>query len=269
MKSFRTLLERRRDYEKKGRGFNEFCKVQGAMYSYENTFNEKTVEWHPHIHMFALLDQWIDQQEFSEYWHSITGDSMVVDVRRAKKEKGQGYSKAAAEVCKYALKFGDLSVEKTWEAFKVLKGKRLTGSFGLLWGVKIPDTMTDDMPEGDLPYLEMLYKFVYGKNSHYDLAMTRMVEPQAKIDRMSEEEVTTDRHDMREIERGAKTAEVRTVAGGAPLRRPQQGRKKQHWKVPPVTRVRVRQRIRRWDGYLYNIDLFPYVEHRLLAFIED
>ena len=57
------------------------------------------------------------------------------------------------------------------------------------------------------------------------------------------------------------------VAGGAPLRRPQQRRKKQHWKVPPVTRVRVLQRIRRWDGYLYNIDLFPYVEHRLLAFI--
>ena len=56
--------------------------------------------------------------------------------------------------------------------------------------------------------------------------MTRQVEPQAKIDRMSEEEATTDRHDMREMERGAKTAEVRTVAGGAPLRRPQQGRKK-------------------------------------------
>jgi len=77
------------------------------------------------------------------------------------------------------LKFGDLSVEKTWEAFKVLKGKRLTGSFGLLWGVKIPDTMTDDMPEGDLPYLEMLYKFAYGKKSYYDLAMTRHVEPQS------------------------------------------------------------------------------------------
>ena len=267
MKSFRTLLERRRDYEKKGRGFNEFCKVQGAMYSYENTFNEKTVEWHPHIHMFALVDQWIDQQEFSEYWHSITGDSMVLDVRRVKKEKGLGYSKAAAEVCKYALKFGDLSVEKTWEAFKVLKGKRLTGSFGSLWGVKIPDTMTDDMPDEDLPYLEMLYKFAFSKKSYYDLVMTRQVEPQAKIDRMSEEEATTDRHDMREIERGAKTAEVRTVAGGAPLRRPQQGRKKAHWRIPPQTRVRVRQRIRRWDGYLYNIDLFPYVERRLLDFI--
>ena len=63
--------------------------------------------------------------------------------------------------------------------------------------------MTDDMPEGDLPYLEMLYKFVYGKNSHYDLAMTRMVEPQAKIDRMSEEEVTTDRHERNIETRGS------------------------------------------------------------------
>ena len=102
--------------------------------------------------------------------------------------------------------------------------------------------------------------------------MTRMVEPQANIERMSEEEVTTDRHDMREIERGAKTADVRgaaaaegTQAVGVDTKR---GRKKQHWQVSPVTRVRVRQRIRRWGGYLYNIDLFPYVEHRLLAFIK-
>ena len=121
MKSFRTLLERRRDYEKKGRGFNEFCKVQGAMYSYENTYNEKTGEWHPHIHMFALVDQWIDQQEFSEYWHSLTGDSMVVDVRRAKKKKDTAIAKRLPKSAKYALKFGDLSVEKTWEAFKVLR----------------------------------------------------------------------------------------------------------------------------------------------------
>ena len=269
MKSFRTLLERRRDYLKKGWGYSEFCKVQGAMYSYENTYNEKTGEWHPHIHMFALVDQWIDQHEFSEYWHSLTGDSMVVDVRRARKEKGHGYSKAAAEVCKYALKFGDLSVEKTWEAFKVLKGKRLTGSFGLLWGVKIPETMTDDMPDDEtLPYMEMLYKFVYGKKSHYDLAITRMVEPKAR-ERAEEKEATTTTHE-RDIAGGSITDDVRTlpVRGPAVTERPQRGRKKPHWRVSPSTRVRVRQRIRRWDGYLYNIDLFPYVEHRLLAFIE-
>ena len=71
---------------------------------------------------------------------------------------------------------------------------------------------------------------------------------------MSEEEATTDRHDMREIERWAKTADVRgaaaaegTQAVGVDTKR---GRKKQHWQVSPYTRVRVRQRIRRWDGYL-------------------
>lgn len=265
MKSFRTLLERRRDYLKKGWGYSEFCKVQGAMYSYENTYNEKTGEWHPHIHMFALVDQWIDQQEFSEYWHSLTGDSMVVDVRRARKEKGHGYSKAAAEVCKYALKFGDLSVEKTWEAFKVLKGKRLTGSFGLLWGVKIPETMTDDMPDDEtLPYMEMLYKFVYGKKSHYDLAITRMVEPKAKDD--------NDEEELRQRGGGERSRQAQkddAIASDIPACGcgAKRGRKKAHWRIPPATRVRVRQRIRRWDGYLYNIDLFPYVEHRLLAFI--
>ena len=36
------------------------------------------------------------------------------------------------------FKVRDLSVEHTWEAFKVLKGKRLSGAFGSLWGVKIP-----------------------------------------------------------------------------------------------------------------------------------
>jgi len=269
MKSFRTLLERRRDYEKKGRGFNEFCKVQGAMYSYENTYNEKTGEWHPHIHMFALVDQWIDQQEFSEYWHSLTGDSMVVDVRRAKKEKGHGYSKAAAEVCKYALKFGDLSVEKTWEAFKVLKGKRLTGSFGLLWGVKIPDTMTDDMPDDQtLPYIEMLYKFAYGKKSYYDLAITRHVEPK-ETDRMrSEEEEPTDRHDrMRDVDLAMTYDALGLLGEGTQRGQRTRGRKKAHWRIPPNIRVRIQQRIRQWDGYLYNIDLFPYVERRLLAFI--
>ena len=116
---------------------------------------------------------------------------------------------------------------------------------------------------------------MFGKHSYYDLVMTRQVEPQANIERMSEEEGTNDRHDMREIERVAKTDESEDGTGGAATQgaecatyRPQQGRKKAHWRIPPATRFRVRQRIRRWDGYLYNIDLFQYVERRLLDFIE-
>ena len=44
----------------------------------------KTGEWHPHVHMFALLDTWIDQEHLSETWHEITGDSFIVDIRRKK-----------------------------------------------------------------------------------------------------------------------------------------------------------------------------------------
>ena len=202
------------------------------MYSYENTYNEKTGEWHPHIHMFALVDSWIDQQEFAEYWQSLTGDSYIVDVRRAKKEKGSGYAGAAAEVCKYALKFGDLSVEKTWEAFKILKGRRLTGSFGLLWGVKIPEEATDELPDDQsLPYLEMLYKFNYAKHSHYDLIVTRNVEPKAKAELGGGGATTTDRRC--EAEALATKDEARTERSGAATQgvesatyRPQQGRKK-------------------------------------------
>ena len=250
IKSLRTLIKRRQDYNKKGRGFNEFCKINGAMYSYENTYNEKTVEWHPHVHMFALLDTWIDQEQLSETWHEITGDSFVVDIRKVKKDKDFGYSKAAAEVCKYALKFGDLSVEHTWEAFKVLKGKRLSGAFGSLYGVKIPENLADDMPdEKDLPYLEMLYRFVFGKKSYYDLEMTRHVEP-SSADKITD---------------GCCSPILRTsrAESGAMA-----VRKKPRWRLPAKTIVRSKERIRRWDGFLYNIDLFPYVEHRLLAFIE-
>ena len=261
--SFRTLIKRRQDYLKKGRGFNEFCKIDGAMYSYENTYNEKTGEWHPHVHMLVLLNDWIDQEALGETWHEITGDSYIVDVRKVKKSKELGYAKAAAEVCKYALKFSDLTVEKTWEAFKTLKGKNLSGSFGSLRGVKIPKNLADDMPEDqDLPYLEMLYKFVFGKHSYYDLVMTRQVEPHSKDN--------DDEAEIRQREEGGRsylaiTDEARTlpVRGHAVTERPQRGRKKAHWRIPPSTRVRVRQRIRRWDGIMYNIDLFPYVEHRL------
>lgn len=256
MDAFKTLLQRRRDYLKKNWGFNEFCKISGAMYSYENTYNEKTNEWHPHLHMFALLDDWIDQEKLSQTWFDLTGDSFVVDVRRVKKSKEQGYAKAAAEVCKYALKFGDLSVQRTWDAFLVLKGRRLSGAFGSLWGVKIPEVLIDDMPDdNDLQYLEMLYKFVFGKGkkskSYYNLVAVKQIEPQAKIERMSDEDEgrgPTER--MSDIEQGAKTdlrgtdgthARARSVRTTVPQR------VRKHWQVSPYVRVRTRTRIRKWQ----------------------
>ena len=110
-------------------------------------------------------------------------------------------------------------------SFQSSQGKRLTGSFGLLWGVKIPDTMTDDMPLEDLPYLEMLYKFAYSKKSYYDLLITRHVEPHSKDN--------DDEAEIRQREEGGRsylaiTDEARTlsVRGHAVTERPQRGRKK-------------------------------------------
>ena len=179
VRSFRKLLDRYRDYKKKGWGFNQFCKIDGAFYTTEYTYNETTKQWHPHIHIFALLTDWIDQEELSETWHDITLDSYIVDVRRVKKTKEHGYSKAVAEVCKYALKFSDLSMENTFHAFLTLKGKRLTGSFGSMHGLKIEKAVPDEMLSDDIPYLEMLYRFVFGeKRSYYNLEITKDVKPQ-------------------------------------------------------------------------------------------
>lgn len=220
-RSFRTLLARYRDFKKKGRGFNQFCKIDGAFYTTEYTYNDKTKEWHPHIHIFALISDWIDQEELSETWHEITNDSYIVDVRRVKKTKEDGYSKAVAEVCKYALKFSDLSVENTWQAFLILKGKRMTGSFGSLHGVKIPEKLTDDMPLEELPYLEMFYRFVFDKKSYYNLEITKDVKPQTNSRQSEEAAPTTDTIGENEL-KAQDEARTLPLRGHAVTERPQQ-----------------------------------------------
>ena len=60
-----------------------------------------------------------------------------------------------------------------------LKGKRLTGSFGSMYGVKLPEKLTDEMPLEELPYMEMLYRFVFGTKSYYNLEVTRDVKPKS------------------------------------------------------------------------------------------
>ena len=52
--SFRTLLSRYRDYKKKGRGFNQFCKIDGAFYTTEYTYNDKKPTNGIRIFIFSL-----------------------------------------------------------------------------------------------------------------------------------------------------------------------------------------------------------------------
>jgi len=116
----------------------EWCKVKGALRAFEVT--RKPGEWHPHLHCFALVDDWIDREKLSEEWLKFTGDSFIVDVRRCR-----GGAKAGLlEVLKYALKFGGLSHPDRWHAFECMAGSRLTDAFGSLRGVPEPEINEDD-----------------------------------------------------------------------------------------------------------------------------
>lgn len=190
--SLKKMFKRRRNFIEKARGQSELAKAEGGVYSIELTKRE--TGWHPHVHMVLMLDpsnpidfpfdarpykyppeEWrsltpaqkanekrknihfgelAKQSALSKEWQKITGDSFVVDVRPIEGDPAQGF----VEVFKYALKFSDLTPEQNIEAYSFLKGKRLTGSFGCFWGVKVPEKMTDDL-FSDLPYIELFYKY--------------------------------------------------------------------------------------------------------------
>lgn len=171
--SFQTLKNRRSDSRKKGRGFNEFSKVDGCVYSYEIT-NKKN-GWHPHLHMVALVDDWIDNKKLSKEWEAITGDSKIIDVRRIKPDENGDYMEAFMECFKYCMKFSEMSKENVWEVHEKLSPpkinkqgiekrrlKRLHGSIGSFWGVKLPDELTDDKEEtisDNTPFMAIFYTY--------------------------------------------------------------------------------------------------------------
>lgn len=180
-KSFRKYMKRKRTAESLGRGYTELNKIHGGVFTYEFTYSDKN-GWHPHIHMVALCDpsdlpdfpigsksgKKKQESRLSKEWLSVSGDSFIVDFRPIENDPVEGF----IEVFKYALKFSDLTPAKNYEAFKLLKGKRLQGSFGLFWGVKVPENMTEELLD-ELPYIELLYRYT---NVGYSVADYKKVE---------------------------------------------------------------------------------------------
>lgn len=170
-KSVKKLFKRRRD-AKDGKGSSELLKALGGVFSYELTLSKHG--WHPHVHMVILCDQdnpiqfsqaKAKDSKLSREWHQVTGDSFIVDVRPIQGDPAEGF----IEVFKYALKFSDLSPQENLAAFLALNRRRLTGSFGLFWGVKVPEKMTDQLLD-ELPYIELFYKYT---RAGYSLMGTR------------------------------------------------------------------------------------------------
>lgn len=170
-KSVKKLLARRRD-ALRGKCDSELLKALGGVFSYELTLSKHG--WHPHVHMVILCDQddpilfnqaKAKQSDLSKEWLAVTGDSFIVDVRPIDGDPADGF----IEVFKYALKFSDLSPQDNLTAYLKLKGRRLTGSFGLFWGVDVPDSMTDNLLD-ELPFIELFYQYT---RAGYSLSGTR------------------------------------------------------------------------------------------------
>lgn len=158
--SFRKLLQARRDSFKSNRRFFEFANADGAVYSIEFKRGSGSGQWHPHIHCLVLSERGIDQEKLRSEWLEFTRDSHIVDVREC---YGDSIVDSFCEVFKYALKFGDLSLEDNLEAYHILTSKRLTGAFGLFYGVKVPESLLDSPIENDdLPFIDRFYSFGCG-----------------------------------------------------------------------------------------------------------
>jgi hypothetical protein len=162
--SFRHYnTQRRKAISSRNRNLpNESNKALGGISSFEVKRGAGSKFWHPHCHAIWLCEQLPDASELAREWYLITGDSYIVDVRPFQTDKD--VSAAFLEVFKYALKFSEIPVEDNWEAFEVLQRKRLVNSFGVFRGVAVPDQMTDEIQYDELPYIEMVFKYLSG---HY------------------------------------------------------------------------------------------------------
>jgi len=170
----KLMQKRRASLVKNPKTTTEFKHIEGAIYSYETTFNEET-GFHPHIHMLAMVPKgcfsysvkkiknksvkvpvklWAD---LVDNWEKITGDSKIIDVRLIENQDDQ--IKALVETFKYALKVSEMDVHVQIDCYKALKGRRLIGSMGALFGVKLPEGLNDDLLPGEEKYIDIVYQY--------------------------------------------------------------------------------------------------------------
>lgn len=168
-KSLKKFMEwRRKTLDGKAGYHSEFAKIAGLVGSIEITkdgaLDGSASGWHPHAHIMVLHEERFDYVALKGEWLKITGDSHVLNVTPAKhpNDPAQDF----LEVFKYALKFSDLTPAQNLEAFQVMNGKNLLFSAGLFRGVEIPESMLDEDLD-DLPYIELLYRYLPG--SGYNL----------------------------------------------------------------------------------------------------
>lgn len=160
--SFRCLLRRRQG---KGGEYSVMRRVLGGVYSIELTNIGNG--WHPHVHVILFVDgPGALNPDLTDEWHAITGDSFIVDdtLVRPSDDAAPGvdpFAKPFCEVFKYALKAATLEPDHLCQAYPVLSGNRLVGSFGVFRGVEVSPDLEDDRGALDLlPYFDFVVRYI-------------------------------------------------------------------------------------------------------------
>lgn len=105
-----------------------------GFYCIEVTHNNKTNQWHPHIHCIVDGRYWY-KDDLSQLWHKVTGDSFIIDLQLCK-----SHDEAVHEVTKYNTKTQNIKhipAHRIAEWALSVKSMRFINTFGGLR--KAPD----------------------------------------------------------------------------------------------------------------------------------
>lgn len=175
VESWREITTRRRLYNawiegkyKKRRPWTFAAAFAGGTYAIEIKRGKDSGGWHPHLHAAVLVTGETSQQAIRSEWERVTGDSFIADFRpfhsfeHTNNPTDEAIADDLAEVLKYPLKFGDISIPDNWHAELVLSGRRLRGCFGSMYGVKESDELTDCYADrlADMPYVVIAAKWM-------------------------------------------------------------------------------------------------------------
>jgi hypothetical protein len=143
--SWSRFLQQRRDHAKgKHHQLSVFIKSSGGVGSVEIKRGSGSGLWHPHMHAVLLVPVELNasdlREELKREWEMVTrGDSFNVHVGEVHAiERGELTEEAMrgafTEVFKYATKGGQMTPADSYEAWHMLRGRKLIQPFGWLKG---------------------------------------------------------------------------------------------------------------------------------------
>lgn len=101
--------------------------VRGGIWFLQTTYNSKTKQWHPHIHILADAD-YMPKRLLSTLWERSSNGSFIVDIKRIFET-----AEATNYVSRYVSRPHELSTldrDKRVELITELHSRRLCGTFG-------------------------------------------------------------------------------------------------------------------------------------------